>query len=1086
MSTNTTPEQTNIKDVAIGDGLPAPDAPKARQIRYSVGSGSHSTEWHVSPATTFQAFYERHFANAKPATKDKGDLPAWCAGHVNGRRTKAHATGSDMLVVEYDQHELGPRDPNTKDRPKFLLPAERRTSMADALARWDGIERFLVTSYSHTPEIPRFRVVLALSRGVTPGEFDRLIHWAFDKLNGAGDTIDEQCLDLTRLWFAPCIPPSGHYFHQFVIGRPLDVDSILKEIPIPTPKKNESNFESNSRLGERIDEIKSKLDFEDLLRKDGIPFVTKGSRRVYNLRGERTPSGVYYDEDDHIFDFGTSEVWDVISYYRSRHAGDDFKRAIDELSERAGLPAFPWKLAGKPRKVDPLPVIEALPSALPATGRIEILAPALRAIATQDPLDQRAFVEALLAKYPEQITRRDITRSLRGLDDDDQDGDSNDGTYELRDGAIHYDDERLVNGNVEVIEAVRHDDGAETRDYFRIRATTESGKVLPEFEVPMTDFDQMSWLTPKTFGNLRVEPGKATRDRLRHAILSRSSFSQSTTYGDFGWRKIDGKDAFVHAGGAIGLDTQIRVEPPSEKLRRFDLTKVEPRKGQTEQKALQLAIWESLDFLKVAKAEITHPLYASIWHAPVLDVLPHRSAVTLIGETGTFKSSLSFEAQRHFGVGFLTIRDFIANFESTATAMEIMGHSLHNMLLVVDDAWPKAGRDGERQRDLCRKMIHTYANNAPRERATPDVRLRASREIRSVLWLTAESDLASASEGSSTSNRALKILVERGDIDPKKLAHLQTSKNPQMVTRAYIEWLAANPIWKTTLPNRHREILFELRALVAKGQIQARQPEVLASLIVSMGSFLGFCVAVDAITQDSADKHLAETRAALISVACEQTEISRATSPVARYMRLVKAALNTGRARIRLPERQLESVPGCADIGWGEANGTHVHLQPEALHSLLVSMDSEKSGIAPLRDIYQQMITELGATPPTASEKGRTGVKRAVGGTKQRVIEIPIEHFDGVMIPDRDALPSTDDANKTNDEVAPYLDPLWARVSPHGEDRVLLSPIDRADLGVAEFGMPYSEFVVKYKVESDVVAMIEENGGYLPIPRAVH
>ncbi|MRG96005.1 hypothetical protein [Polyangium spumosum] len=566
-----------------------------------------------------------------------------------------------------------------------------------------------------------------------------------------------------------------------------------------------------------------------------------------------------------------------------------------------------------------------------------------------------------------------------------------------------------MNGNIEVIEAVRHDDGAETRDYFRLRATTESGTVLPEFEVPMGEFDLMSWLTPKTFGNLRVEPGKTTRDRLRHAILTRSSFGQSVTYGDYGWRIIDGRHVFIHADGAIGTDAPIRVEPPSEKLRKYTLSPLDARKGLDPKQALRLAIYESLEFLRVGKSTITHPLYASIWHAPVLDVLPHRSAVTIIGETGSLKSSLSFEAQRHFGSGFLTIRDFVANFESTSTAMEIMGHSLHNMLLVVDDAWPKAGREGDKQRDLCRRMIHTYGNGSSRERATPDVKLRASREIRSVLWLTAETDLASASEGASTSNRALKIHVQKGDIDGKKLASLQLSKNPHAVTRAYIQWLADNPSWRTTLPNRHRDILFELRELVAKGQIQARQPEVLASLIIAMESFLGFCVAAEALLQDAANAILAETRAALIEVASEQTEISRATSPVARYMRLIKSALNTGRARIRLPEEPLKSEPGCADIGWAESTGTHVCLQPEAMHSLLVSLDSEKAGIAPLRDVYQQMVSELGATPPTASEKGRTGVKRDRGGVKQRVIEIPIEHFEGVRLPDRGAAPSTDE-----------------------------------------------------------------------------
>src|SRR5262249_5502364 len=136
---------------------------------------------------------------------------------------------------------------------------------------------------------------------------------------------------------------------------------------------------------------------------------------------------------------------------------------------------------------------------------------------------------------------------------------------------------KLVNGNIEITEAVKYDDGAETREFFRIRATTASGTVLHEIELPMTEFDLMSWVTPKTGGRLNVEPGKTPRDRLRHHILARSTFPSTTTYGDFDWRMIDGKNVFIHAGGAIGSETPTRVEAPSAKLKRFDLSPPERR-----------------------------------------------------------------------------------------------------------------------------------------------------------------------------------------------------------------------------------------------------------------------------------------------------------------------------------------------------------------------------------------------------------------------------------------------------------------------------------------------------------------------------
>lgn len=75
----------------------------------------------------------------------------------------------------------------------------------------------------------------------------------------------------------------------------------------------------------------------------------------------------------------------------------------------------------------------------------------------------------------------------------------------------------------------------------------------------------------------------------------------------------------------------------------------------------------------------------------------------------------------------------------------------------------------------------------------------------------------------------------------------------------------------------------------------------------------------------------------------------------------------------------LSSSSSCTAVGW--LNASHVLLQPDETYRFVAAClrDTEDRSLLPLRDYYTMMITELHATPPTASEHGRVGVKRSCG-----------------------------------------------------------------------------------------------------------
>jgi hypothetical protein len=343
--------------------------------------------------------------------------------------------------------------------------------------------------------------------------------------------------------------------------------------------------------------------------------------------------------------------------------------------------------------------------------------------------------------------------------------------------------------------------------------------------------------------------------------------------------------------------------------------------------------------------------------------------------------------------------------------------------------------------------------------------------------MTSETDIATAAEGASTANRAFKIQIAAGDIDKAKLDAVQGQREPWRVMRAYIGWLAANPGWRKTLPFRHGDLTREFRAMAEEKGLQARQPEVLAGLVAAEEVFLQFCVESEALAKDTAAKILADLRAALVENAAEQTEITKAFSPVAKCMGNLRSAINSGRARLRLPEERLNPTPGVIDVGWIDEEG-HVLLEPIEFHALMVAMDTERRGVLSIAEMFPMMVVELKATAPAKSEQGRVGVKRTIGGVRQRVIELSTKVFEGVHLPARDAKPAVEDMG--TDEIERLLQErsmLWAGVEMLSKTRVRLT----ADGLSAEVNVSFVDLVARAVIDNSKVAVKKNAFGGLDI-----
>ena len=180
---------------------------------------------------------------------------------------------------------------------------------------------------------------------------------------------------------------------------------------------------------------------------------------------------------------------------------------------------------------------------------------------------------------------------------------------------------RLANFTARITEENLIDDGAEQSLFYTIAGTIGGNgmcatahkppSTLPPIEIPAAQFAGMSW--PHRWGSRAIlEPGRSIADSVRHAIqIASANAERKTHFGHTGWREIGGAWAYLHAGGAVGAEN-VSVRLPHE-YQRFRLPALPENEAE--------AIKTSLSFLDIGRHEITLPLLAYTFLAPLTTIL---------------------------------------------------------------------------------------------------------------------------------------------------------------------------------------------------------------------------------------------------------------------------------------------------------------------------------------------------------------------------------------------------------------------------------------------------------------------------------
>lgn len=550
----------------------------------------------------------------------------------------------------------------------------------------------------------------------------------------------------------------------------------------------------------------------------------------------------------------------------------------------------------------------------------------------------------------------------------------------------------LCNFTARVVRDVSRDDGAEVQRVFEVEGRLASGKRLPRIAVPAEKFFSMSWVGQWGIDAV-ISAGQGVRDRLREAIqlVSRGAV-QEKIFVHLGWRKLDGRWAYFHAGGAIGAEC-VLVEPEAESLRRYEL----PEDGSPEE-----GMKASLRLLDIGPREALLPLWAAVWRAPTCCVLYPTVTLWLHGETGSYKSTVAALFLRHFGR--FTKDSLPASWLATDNSLERTCFLARDTLLVIDDYAPEQHprQAAELDRRVSR-LVRQIGNRAARTRIGSDLRLRPETPPNALVVATGEQLPLGVQ---SVAARILPVRFERERFDLEKLTQTQAEAYLlAQAMRGYIEWLAPQMDDLTLrLPSRFEQ----LRAKAAvKGH--ARLPEAVAHL--QLGAELGaaYAASLGVLGEAEARKLAEECFAALLTLAQEHAKTLHEERPTLKFLQTLDAIFAQGKGH--LADRQTgEQPPMAYHFGWkaretedgegeyyrggellGWADHEGIYLVPEAAWRA-VNEYLRADGGFPIRErTLRDMLAREGLLERDSS--GKTTRVAVCEGTKRRVLVLNLNKY---------------------------------------------------------------------------------------------
>jgi hypothetical protein len=475
---------------------------------------------------------------------------------------------------------------------------------------------------------------------------------------------------------------------------------------------------------------------------------------------------------------------------------------------------------------------------------------------------------------------------------------------------------QLANYRASIVTNFCLDDGVETKREFEIECELTGRRF--GFTVPAARFAPMDWPIEQMGPHAITFPNQ--KEYARAAIQSFSmSAEERNVYTHSGWRNVDGRWLFLHAGGAIGAEGSVpgvNVRLPGA-LSRYELSLP------STPEALGCRRQFESEIGSLVPPSIGYPVLAAICRA-VLGGADF--ALHLAGETGAFKSELAALAQQFFGAGMDRMH-LPGSWASTGNSLEMLAFHAKDVLVVIDDFAPQGNAaDVARYHAAADRVFRAAGNQAGRGRLDSTARLREPKPPRGLVLSTGE-DIP---RGHSIRARLLILELAKGGITPAVLSECQAAARAGDYAQAmsgFLRWMASR---------------VDAIARVARSESdRASRPRVARSRSCPHAGHYceptGCLRIIPGIRQEcgTIDAAQAEQLAsacwrALREAAIAQAKHHAASEPAARFVALLRACLSSGQAHLAardgtVPKQSPE------DCGW--RRDSHGEWSPRATAS---------------------------------------------------------------------------------------------------------------------------------------------------------
>jgi hypothetical protein len=293
----------------------------------------------------------------------------------------------------------------------------------------------------------------------------------------------------------------------------------------------------------------------------------------------------------------------------------------------------------------------------------------------------------------------------------------------------------------------------------------------------------------------------------------------------------------------------------------------------------------------------------------------------------------------------------------------------------------------------------------------PDGSLRPPRPPRGLVLSTGED----VPRGQSLRSRLLIVEVSPGDVNVERLTACQRDAAAGLFAQAlagFVRWLAPR---YGKLRGRLRDKMAQLRDDAQHQGQHARTPGIVADLAVGLRYFLRFALFAGAVSEEERAALQQRGEVALAEAARAQADHHAAADPCRMFLRLVSAALASGRAHVANPHgrepdylqhpqawgwrgreyftgrghgdacEQTDWTPQGRKIGW--LDGADLYMEPEASFAAAQELARDQGEALPVtpRTLHKRL-KERGLLAGWDERRQRNTVRRTLDGVKDREV----------------------------------------------------------------------------------------------------